>query len=268
VIVALVLAVLVVGSVVFSLVSPWWFTPLMSNWGTIDTTLNITFVITGIVFVALTLFMAWCIFRYRHRPGSRATYEPENKKLEGWLTGATSVGIVAMLAPGLVVWDDYISVPGDATVVEVVGQQWTWTFRLPGQDGVLGTVDSRRITPENPFGINPDDPKGQDDVLVGSNELHLVVDKPVKILLRSIDVLHDFYVPQFRAKMDLVPGMVSYFWFTPTKAGTVEILCAELCGVGHSMMRGTVVVEEQEAYQTWLRDQPTFTQSTAEAVIE
>jgi cytochrome c oxidase subunit 2 len=68
--------------------------------------------------------------------------------------------------------------------------------------------------------------------------------------------------------MDLVPGMVSYFWFTPTKAGTVEILCAELCGVGHSMMRGTVVVEEQEAYQTWLRDQPTFTQSTAEAAIE
>jgi cytochrome c oxidase subunit 2 len=167
-----------------------------------------------------------------------------------------------------VVWDDYISVPGDATVVEVVGQQWTWTFRLPGQDGVLGTVDSRRITPENPFGINPDDPKGQDDVLVGSNELHLLVDKPVKILLRSIDVLHDFYVPQFRAKMDLVPGMVSYFWFTPTKAGTVEILCAELCGVGHSMMRGTVIVEDQEAYQTWLRDQPTFTQSTAEAATK
>jgi cytochrome c oxidase subunit 2 len=268
VIVALVLAVLVVVSVVFSLVSPWWFTPLASNWGTIDTTLNITFVITGIVFVALTLFMAWCIFRYRHRPGSRATYEPENKKLEGWLTGATSVGIVAMLAPGLVVWDDYISVPGDATVVEVVGQQWSWTFRLPGQDGVLGTVDSRRITAENPFGINPDDPKGQDDVLVGSNELHLLVDKPVKILLRSIDVLHDFYVPQFRAKMDLVPGMVSYFWFTPTKAGTVEILCAELCGVGHSMMRGTVIVEDQEAYQTWLRDQPTFTQSTAEAATK
>ena len=263
--VAIVLAGLVVGSVLFSVLSPWWFTPLASNWGAIDTTLIITFVITGVVFCAVVLFMAYAVYRYRHREGVSASYEPESKKLEIWLTGVTSVAIAAMLAPGLVVWDDYIRVPPGASVVEVVGQQWTWTFRLPGNDGVLGTVDARRIGSENPFGLNPDDPKGQDDVLVNSNELRLPVGKPVKVVLRSIDVLHDFFVPQIRAKMDLVPGMATYFWFTPERAGTYDILCAELCGTGHSMMRGTLILVEDKDYQPWLREQPTFAQSPAGA---
>ncbi|UEM25382.1 cytochrome c oxidase subunit II (plasmid) [Skermanella mucosa] len=256
--VAIVLAVLVIGSVIFSLVSPWWFTPLASNWGTIDDTLIITFLITGVVFCILVLFMAYACFRFRHREGVTAAYEPESKKLELWLTGLTSVGIAAMLAPGLVVWDDYVSVPAEATPVEVLGQQWGWSFRFPGTDGVLGTVDARRIDADNPFGLNPDDPQGQDDILVAGGELRLPVDRPVKLLLRSVDVLHDFYVPQFRAKMDLVPGMVTYFWLTPTRTGTFEILCAELCGVGHSAMRGTVVVVEPDAHRPWLEENPTF----------
>ena len=89
--------------------------------------------------------------------------------------------------------------------------------------------------------------------MIEGGDLHLPIGKPVKVLLRSIDVLHDFYVPEFRAKMDMVPGMVTYFWFTPTRTGTFEILCAELCGVGHSQMRGTVVVEEEGDYQAWLQ---------------
>jgi cytochrome c oxidase subunit II len=96
---------------------------------------------------------------------------------------------------------------------------------------------------------------------VDGGEVRLPVDKPVKLELRSVDVLHDFYVPQFRAKMDLVPGMITYFWLTPTRTGTFEILCAELCGVGHSAMRGTVVVVEPEAHQTWLNEYPTFAQA-------
>ena len=83
--------------------------------------------------------------------------------------------------------------------------------------------------------------------------------------LRPVDVLHDFYVPQFRAKMDLVPGMVTYFWLTPTRTGTFEILCAELCGIGHSDMRGYVIVEEEEDYRAWLAEQPTFAELLAEA---
>ena len=113
--------------------------------------------------------------------------------------------------------------------------------------------------------MNPDDPDGRDDVLISGSELHLPVGKPVKLLLRSIDVLHNFTVPQFRAKMDLVPGMVTYFWVTPTRTGKFDILCNELCGVGHYVMRGKVVVEEEHAFQAWVSSHPTFAQASAQA---
>lgn len=264
--VAIVLAVLVFGSILFSFLSPWWFTPIASNWGTIDATLFITFIITGIAFSLLVLFMAYAVYRYRHRDGARAAYEPESKRLELWLTGLTSVGIAAMLAPGLIVWDDYVTVPDDAEVVEVLGQQWSWSFRFPGEDGELGTVDAQRVGFDNPFGLDPGDPRGQDDILVEGGELRLPVDRPVKLVLRAVDVLHDFYVPEFRAKMDLVPGMVTYFWLTPTRTGTFQILCAELCGVGHSGMLGTVSVVEGGEHENWLREQPTFAASQQASV--
>ena len=257
------LIVLVVGSVVFHLLSPWWFTPIASNWDYIDNTIVITFWITGVVFVAVGLFMAYCVLRFRHRTGTRAAYEPENKKLEWWLTALTSVGVAGMLTPGLFVWNQFITVPKDADVIEVLAQQWQFNFRLPGKDGVLGTSDTRNVSPENPFGLNPNDPNGQDDVLIEAQDLHLPLDRPVKVLLSSIDTLHDFYVPQFRAKMDMVPGMVTYFWFTPTRTGTFESICAELCGTGHYTMRAVVVVDEASAYQTWLQEQSTFKQALA-----
>ena len=263
--VAIALALLVVGSVLFHYLSPWYFTPIASNWDTIDETVTITFWVTGFVFVAINLFMAYAVFRYRQRKGARASYEPENKKLELWLTGVTTLGISAMLAPGLFVWAKFVDVPKDAAVFEAVGKQWYWGFRFPGKDGKLGTVDSRYVSDKNPFGMNPDDPNGRDDVLVASPELHLPVGKPVKALLRSIDVLHDFAVPQFRAKMDLVPGLVTYIWFTPTRTGKFDLLCNELCGVGHFVMRGKVVVEEEREFQAWLSSYPTFAQTSAQA---
>ncbi len=262
---ALVLILLAVGSVVFHFMSPWWWTPIASNWQYIDTTIIITFWITGVVFVAVILFMAYCVIRFRHKEGERAHYEPENKKLEWGLTIGTAVGVAAMLAPGLVVWADFITVPEGAAETEVVGQQWQWSYRLPGADGVMGTTDVKHLTPENPLGLNPADAKGQDDVLIQAPELHLPVGKPVKVLLRSIDVLHNFYVPQFRAKMDLVPGMVTFFWFTPTRTGTFDVLCFELCGTGHYTMRSMVIVDDESTYQNWLKEQQTFQQTQAAA---
>src|SRR3990172_10193222 len=261
---AIVLILLVVGSVLFHLLSPWWFTPIASNWGAIDDTISITLWVTGSVFVAVNLFMVYAVIRYRHRKGRQAAYEPENKKLEGWLTGLTALGVVAMLAPGLFVWAKFVEVPENAAVFEAVGQQWHWSYRFPGKDGVMGTVDARYLSDKNPFGLNPDDPNGQDDVLISSPELHLPIGKPVKALLRSKDVLHDFAVPQFRVKMDLVPGLVSYVWFTPTRTGKFDLLCEELCGIAHFTMRGKVVVEEERAYQEWLSGYPTFAQTLAQ----
>ena len=264
-VIAIVLILLVVGSVLFHFLSPWYFTPIASNWGAMDDTISLTFWVTGFVFVIVNLFMAYCVVRYRRQEGTRAAYEPENKKLEWWLIGLTAVGIAAMLAPGLSVWAKFVEVPNEAAVLEVVGKQWNFSFRFPGNDGKLGTVDAKHISDKNPFGINPDDPNGQDDVLIPGSELHLPVGKPVKLLLRSIDVLHNFAVPQFRAKMDMVPGMVTYIWLTPTRTGKFDILCNELCGVGHFVMRGKVVVEEEQAYKTWLSSHSTVEQVSARA---
>ena len=255
---AVVLILLVVGSLLFHVLSPWTFTELASNWGMVDVTIDITLIVTGIVFVAVNLFMAYCVIRFRYKKGARATYEPENKKLEIILTSLTAVGVAAMLTPGLFVWAKFVDVPEEAHIVEAVGQQWHWSFRLPGEDGKLGEVDAERISSDNPFGMDPDDPNGQDDVLVHNAEIHIPIDKPVKFLLRSKDVLHDFAVAQFRVKMDLVPGMNTFLWLTPTREGRFEILCEELCGVGHHTMRGAVIVDDQGSYDTWLANQSTY----------
>ncbi len=261
--VAVVLVLVALGSVVFHMLSPWWWTPIASNWGFIDNTILITFWITGAVFVAVVLFTAYCIYTFRHREGLRADYEPENQKLETWLGLGTALGVAAMLTPGLVVWYQFVTVPEGAAEIEVVGQQWSWAYRFPGPDGKLGTTDVRYIGPDNPLGLNPSDPNGSDDVIVDGGDLHLPRGGPIKVLLRSTDVLHDFYVPEFRAKMDMIPGTVTYFWLTPTRDGTFDILCAEYCGVGHANMRGTVVVEDAAKQKAWLSQQKSFAELSA-----
>jgi len=260
--IAVMLIVLVVGSLIFHFLSPWTFTPLASNWSEIDFTIDVTFVVTGIVFVAVNLFMAWCVIRYRAKPGQRASYDPENKKLETVLTVVTALGVAAMLAPGLFVWAKFVTVPDDALQVEAVGQQWHWSYRLPGADGEFGNVDSSLISVDNPFGMDPDDPLGRDDVLITDAELHLPVNRPVQVNLRSKDVLHNFTVTQFRVKMDMVPGMETFLWFTPTVPGRYEVLCEELCGIAHHTMRSAVIVESEDEYATWVASNPTYEQTT------
>jgi cytochrome c oxidase subunit 2 len=267
-IVAMVLVGLVVGSVLFHIYSPWWWTEIASNWGFMDSMISLTFWITGAVYVAVILFMAYCVYKFRHTEGRVADYEPENTKLEVWLTIITSVGVTALLIPGLVVWYQFVTVPDDATEIEVVGQQWSWSYRLPGADGKLGLVDNRLISSDNPLGIDPTDPNGQDDVVIDSDAIHFQLNQPVKMLLRSVDVLHDYYVPEFRAKMDMVPGMVTFFWFEPTRAGEYEVLCAELCGVGHSFMRGEVFVDNEQDYKLWLGEQTTFAEMSVPSQVD
>ncbi|MEF9387972.1 c-type cytochrome [Ralstonia solanacearum species complex bacterium KE056] len=257
---AIALILIIVLAVGFHFASPWWITPIASNWVRMDDTLTITIVITGTLFIAINLFVVAALLRFRHRDGHRAAYEPHNRRLEWWLIGVTAVGVAALLAPGLFVYADYVRPPPGALQFEVLGQQWQWRFRFPGPGGKLGTTDTRYISDDNPFGLNPADPNGRDNYLIETPELHLPLNRPVQVLTRSRDVLHDFYVPPFRARMNMVPGMVTTFWFTPTKAGRYDILCAQLCGIGHASMRGVVVVEDEAAFTRWLQQQPTFAQ--------
>ena len=256
--IAIGILVLVVVTVLFHFFSPWWFTPIAADWAAMDTTVDITFWVTGIVFILLNAFLIWVVIRYRHRKGLKAHYEPESHKLEWWLTAITTVGVIAMLAPGLWVWGRIVTVPEGAAEVEVVGQQWHWSFRFPGQDGVFGQTSIAGMNSDNPLGLKPDDPAGLDDILVADGELHLLVGQSYKFVLRSKDVLHNFTVPQFRVKMDLVPGMTPYIWATPNRTGRYDILCEELCGIGHFAMRGAVVVDEQADFEKWLAHYPTF----------
>ncbi len=260
---ALILILIVVGALEFHFMSPWWLTPIASNWQQMDDALLLTFLITGVAFVVINLFVAYAVVTFRHRDGVRAAATHGSAKLEWWLVGATTVAIAALLAPGLSVYAKLIDPPPNAMVFEVLGQQWQWHYRLPGKDGRLGSTDMRFISNTNPYGINPADPGGQDDLLVDGQEVHIPVGLPVRVLLRAQDVLHDFYVPEFRTRMNMVPGMVTSFWFTPSRVGRFEVMCAQLCGIGHFNMRSYVVVDDGPAYQAWLAAQPSFAAATA-----
>ena len=247
----------IVGSVLFHIFTPWYWTDVASNWGSMDDTITLTFWIGGGVFVAVCLFMVYCVFKFSYKEGRKAEYKPEDKKLETILIIATTLGVAALLAPGL------INVPKNAIHVDVMAWQWGWQYRLPGEDGKLGSTKVANINDSNPFGIILEDPNGKDDVLIQSDVLHIKNNRPVKILLRSVDVLHNWYVPQFRAKMDAVPGSVTYYWFEPNKVGEYEVLCAEYCGVGHYGMRGRVFVKSEQDYENWLQEQETFSDLVA-----
>jgi len=248
----------IVGSVLFHIFTPWYWTDIASNWGAMDDTITLTFWVGGGVFVAVCLFMVYCVFKFSYKEDRKAEYKPEDKKLEKILTIATTLGVVALLAPGLIVWNQFVNVPKNALEIDVMAWQWGWQYRLPGEDGKLGNTKVVNINDDNPFGIIAEDPNGKDDILIQSDVIYLKNNRPVKILLRSVDVLHNWYVPQFRAKMDAVPGVVTYYWFEPQKIGEYEVLCAEYCGVGHYGMRGRVFVKSEQDYENWIQEQETF----------
>ncbi len=253
----------ILGSILFHIFTPWYWTDIASNWGAMDDTITLTLWVGGVVFIAVCLFMIYCVFKFSYKENRRAEYKPEDNKLEKILTIATTLGVIALLAPGLIVWNQFVNVPKNAIEIDVMAWQWGWQYRLPGEDGKLGNTKVVNINDNNPFGIILEDPNGKDDVLIQSEEINLQNNIPVKILLRSVDVLHNWYVPQFRAKMDAVPGVVTYYWFEPNKVGEYEVLCAEYCGVGHYAMRGSVLVKDEQDYKNWIQEQETFSELVA-----
>ncbi|HTD92338.1 MAG TPA: hypothetical protein VK644_00935, partial [Chitinophagaceae bacterium] len=156
--------------------------------------------------------------------------------------------------------------PKNAMVVEVTGSQFKWEFRYPGKDKVLGKKYFKEISPEknNPLGQLWEDPANYDDIYVSGEAMHLVVNKPVRLVIGAKDVIHDVGLTHFRMKMDAVPGTPTTMWFTPTITTkqmreetenpnfVYEISCDQMCGKGHYTMRGEIVVESQEEYDTWL----------------
>jgi len=232
----------------------------------VDQMLWITLTITGIVFVITQVLLFWFAYKYQESDNRKAFYYPHNNTLELIWTVIPAIALSVLVGFGIFYWFKITGpAPKDAMVVEVVGKQYGWEFRYPGADGILGKKYYKKVDAanSNPVGQLWEDPANHDDVFV-EQEMHLVVGKPVQLVIGAKDVIHDVGLVHFRMKMDAVPGTPTTMWFTPkfttkemkVKTGNpdfvYEISCDQLCGKGHWSMRGVIVVETQEEFDAWL----------------
>jgi cytochrome c oxidase subunit 2 len=262
--------------------------------GALDFMFNLTLIFTGIVFVLTQIALFYFAYKYRQRPGHKADFMPHDNKLEMIWTAVPAVVMTILVVFGLNAWNEVmadVSPDEEYIEIEATGMQFAWILRYPGEDGELGSRDFRAITGINPLGQLWEDEANLDDLQ--PSEIVLPVGKKVRVRINSRDVLHNFYLPHFRVKMDAVPGMPTYFVFTPTKTTEeyrqtlskykeynvpsdpedpesqmlwetfdYELACAELCGSGHFSMQKKVRIVTEEEYEEWLTQQTPYYEST------
>ena len=245
-----------VGSFIYAAYN-WWLPSLASKQGIVaDEMFNAILVATGIAFIAVHLFVAIALIRYAAHGRRPAAHWHEHLGAELTWTLAPGAGLVILAILAEIVWAHvYSPPPANAQVVEVTARQFLWYVRYPGAGGKLARADPKFMSAGNPLGLDPADPDSKANVVV-TNDLHVVNNRPVRVEVHSLDVIHSFFLPNFRVKQDAVPGRTATVWFTPDHAGTYQIACAQLCGVGHYTMRGNIVVEpDQAAFDAWLAKQ-------------
>ena len=247
----------------------WGVPPAASSYaGQIDSLMSWLHVVMVAIFVIWGVYFVYCLFAYRasnghraayHTAGERASFIPDGLILafEMWL----------ILAFGIPIWAQVkmsTPPPADSLEVNLVGQQFAWNFQYAGPDGKFGRRQVSLVTASNAIGLDDQDPNSKDDVIT-INNLHVPVGKPVILHMTSKDVIHSFQVTNFRNKQDLVPGLQTTYWFTPTEVGKYEIGCAQLCGIGHTQMVGNVFVDSPEDYEAWYKEQVQARVAAAEA---
>ena len=237
-----------------------------------DSMLLVTLWVTGIVFFLTQAILFWFCFRYQSTEKKTAFFYAHNNKLELIWTTIPAIAMAALVAVGLRNWVSLTSeAPKDAQIVEVMGKQFNWMIRYPGKDNVLGKRDFRKINDANNImGLDWNDKANMDDIISANGELHMVVNKPIKLIISARDVIHDVGLPHFRMKMDAVPGIITTMWFTPKYTSKqmkeitgnpdfiYEISCDQMCGKGHYSMRGTIIVETQAEYDEWMAKQQSY----------
>jgi len=211
-----------------------WLPETVSTYGPeIDRLFYLIYYVTGAVFFAVQITLLVFLWNYRHRPGRKATYTHGNTTLEIIWTVVPAIILVIQAFMSRSVWAEIKGrIPPTDMLIQVTAKQFNWEVAYPGPDGKLGT---------------------EDDVTM-DNDVHVPVGKTIRVELKSRDVIHSFFVPQLRYKQDAVPGRDIPIWFKVTKPGKYEIPCAELCGFGHSGMRGWLYVHTQEEYETWAKE--------------
>jgi len=227
----------------------------------IDRLIYVIHIFMALLFIGWFSFLVLALFKFRARPGHRATYKLDHFKTPTYL----EVGIALFEALLLVGFSfplvhkvrNVFPDESQALQVRVVAEQFAWNVHYPGGDGIFGKTDIHKITPANSVGLDEKDPNAHDDI-VTINQLHIPVNRPVITRLSSKDVIHSFGIPVMRIKQDVIPGQVIPVWFEAKKTGNFEIACAQLCGLGHYRMRGFFTVETEEEFTKWFVSQPPF----------
>ncbi|PKO18792.1 cytochrome c oxidase subunit II [candidate division BRC1 bacterium HGW-BRC1-1] len=215
--------------------------------------LGISLFFIVLVHVLIVVF----VWRYRQRQGRRAFYTSGNRRLEALWFSIPAVILVVLVILSQSTWSRIKTAavwPAEALTVEVLAEQYAWNFRYAGPDGKFGALDPALMDPYNPWGRVEDDPDGADDVMT-INTMAIPVNEPVRVLLRSKDVIHSFFLPDFRYKHDAVPGMTMEFHLEATRPGDFPLACAEFCGLGHYRMKGTLHVMPRAEFDAWLTEQ-------------
>ncbi|MEO7314031.1 MAG: cytochrome c oxidase subunit II [Ginsengibacter sp.] len=269
---------LMISFLILGLIGVWWCNKLYYPLSTldhgaasiegknIDTMIWMTIVITGIVFFITQILLFWFAFKYQHSDKRKALFYAHNNKLELIWTGIPAIVLTILVVYGLKYWFVFTSdAPKNAQVVEITGHQFGWEIRYPGKDGIFGKKNYKLTDPakNNPLGVDWSDIASHDDIHVASL-MYVEVNKPVKLIIHSQDVIHDVGLPAFRMKMDAVPGTPTTLWFTPiytttemkVKTGNpdfvYEIACDQMCGKGHFTMRGVIEVVTPKEYKDYM----------------
>lgn len=257
----------------------------------LDSLFLTTLIITGIVFVLTHIALFWFAYKYRWKEGRIAKFIPHDNRLEIWWTAIPAFVMTILVVFGLNAWNKVmadVNPDEDYMEIEAFAQQFNWTIRYPGADGKIGTRDYKLTTGTNQLGLDFKDPKTWDDMTPGQ-ELYLPIGKKIRVRIIAKDVLHNFDLPHFRVKMDAVPGMPTFFVFTPSittqeyrqelrkypeynepfdltepdgpkrwEKFDYELACAELCGKGHYSMRRVFKIVSQEEFDAWYKAQESF----------
>lgn len=237
----------------------WWLPPDVSVNGA-----DIDFMIIAIHWFMLVLFIFWggfiayCLVRFRERPGHSATYQLIEAKWNRWLeVGVAVAETVVLVAFAVPVWatikNDLPDPKQDPTVIRVVAEQFKWLFHYPGKDGTFGRTAPEFYADDNPAGLDDDDEAGWDDITVRG--LRFPVGKPVLARLTSKDAIHSFKLPVMRVTQDVVPGMEIAIWFEAKETGQFQVACAQLCGLGHYEMKADLIIQSPEDFQKWLDEE-------------
>lgn len=254
--------------------------PIASEHGIVtDRLFWITMAVTGFIFILTHILLFWFGYRYQYKENKRAAYYPDNNKLEIIWTLVPAIVLTVLVVSGYKAWSDITSpAPEDAHVVEILGYQFAWDIRYPGQDNILGDYDYRLINATNSGGVDFTDKNSFDDF--PSATIVIPKGEPVLFKIRARDVLHSVFAPHMRLKMDAVPGMPTRFWFVPNKTTTemreelgdeefeFEVACAEVCGNGHFGMRKVITVVEPDEFRKWVADQTPFIKSNPDLISD